>query len=160
MILECCPCGSALGYTACCAAYHQGEAAPDAEALMRSRYSAFVLEHIDYIIDTTLPAQQSLLAVDAIRSWAMQTNWQRLQVLSHSPKIGKRHAQVHFRAYFLEANDENYHEERSAFVRVETSDGKRWYFLDPTVPCTHTGKMPCLCGSGDKFKACCGKFIG
>lgn len=160
MSIDLCPCGSALAYEACCAPYHRGVAAPDAEALMRSRYSAYVLQDIEYIINTTLPDQQPLLAVDAITAWAKQTQWQRLMILSHSPKIGKRHAQVHFRAYYLAADGEQCHEERSAFVRIDASDGARWYFIDPTVPCTHTGKMPCLCGSNDQFKACCGKFLG
>lgn len=153
-----CPCGS-VSYDACCRRYHDGQAAPDAERLMRSRYSAFVLHHIDYIIDTTLPKQQPFLRVDEITAWAKQTQWQRLEVLSHSPKIGKRHAQVHFRAYFLDGITERCHDERSAFVCIKTMDTWRWYFLDPTVPIAHTGKMPCLCGSGDKFKACCGKFL-
>ncbi|PNP98994.1 YchJ family protein [Moraxella sp. RCAD0137] len=160
MSIHLCPCGSALAYDDCCALYHQGLAAPNAEALMRSRYCAYVRKDIDYIIDTTLPIQQPLLAVDAIRAWAAQTNWQRLMILSHNPKIGKRHAQVHFRAYFMATDGEQCHEERSAFVRVDDGEGERWYFLDPTVPCTHTGKMPCLCGSNERFKACCGKFLG
>lgn len=40
-----CPCrgaADALPYTACCGRYHAGQPAPTAEALMRSRYSAFV----------------------------------------------------------------------------------------------------------------------
>lgn len=89
MSIHQCPCGSALAYDDCCAPYHQGLVAPNAEALMRSRYSAYVRKDIDYIIDTTLPIQQPLLAVDAIRAWAAQTKWQRLMILSHNPKIGK-----------------------------------------------------------------------
>lgn len=159
MNTELCSCRSSRAYDDCCARYHHGDAAPDAEALMRSRYCAYVREDIDYIVRTTLPSQQLLLAVDAIAQWARQTCWQRLEIISHIPKIGKRHAQVHFRAYFLEADGVGCHDERSAFVRCEGEDGMRWYFLDPTVPMHHTGKMACLCGSGEKFKACCGKFL-
>jgi hypothetical protein len=45
-----CPCSSGLAYTACCGRYHQGAPAPNAEALMRSRYTAYVMGHEDYLL--------------------------------------------------------------------------------------------------------------
>ncbi|MET0935854.1 MAG: YchJ family metal-binding protein, partial [Luteibacter sp.] len=45
-----CPCGSGGSYSSCCGRWHAGEAAPSAEALMRSRYSAYVLELEDYLL--------------------------------------------------------------------------------------------------------------
>ncbi|MFU8837588.1 MAG: YchJ family protein [Thiohalomonadaceae bacterium] len=48
-IIQDCPCGSGHRYTRCCGRYHQGEPAPSAEALMRSRYSAYVLGLLDYL---------------------------------------------------------------------------------------------------------------
>jgi SEC-C motif-containing protein len=50
-----CPCGSGKNYAACCGPLHQGVAAPSAEALMRSRYSAYALGLVDYILKTTHP---------------------------------------------------------------------------------------------------------
>lgn len=98
-----CPCGSLKCYTHCCHRYHGGdEFAPTAECLMRSRYSAFVIQNIDYIVQTTLPALQPLLDVAALKAWAEQTWWTYLKIISTTPKIGKRHAQVHFCAYFEE----------------------------------------------------------
>ena len=50
-----CPCGSALDYAACCGRWHAGPEhlqAPNAEALMRSRYSAFVRGLGGYLLDT------------------------------------------------------------------------------------------------------------
>jgi SEC-C motif-containing protein len=45
-----CPCGSLTPYAACCAPFHRGEReAPDAPALMRSRYAAFALKDVDYL---------------------------------------------------------------------------------------------------------------
>ena len=52
---------SSASYEDCCQPYHESLAAPDAERLMRSRYSAFVLQLPDYIVKTTVPAQQALL---------------------------------------------------------------------------------------------------
>src|SRR5690606_41619638 len=62
--LQPCPCGSGSSYQQCCQLWHQGPRrlmAPTAEALMRSRYSAFVLDELQYLLDTwhpdTRPAQ-------------------------------------------------------------------------------------------------------
>ncbi|MFC0820862.1 YchJ family protein [Moraxella marmotae] len=160
-----CPCGLS-DYQTCCQPYHQGQIAPTAERLMRSRYSAYVLQDIDYIIRTTVPAQAGLLDRAALSQWAAQMHWRNLEIVSIAPKIGKRHAQVHFRAYFdkqdnFAGNDNGVgcHDERSAFVKIKQGEETRWYFLDPTVPNSLTNKQPCLCDSGEKFKACCGKFL-
>ena len=57
--MELCPCGSEIEYQKCCEPCHTGAApAKTAEALMRSRYSAYVKGAIDYLIDTVLPEQR------------------------------------------------------------------------------------------------------
>ena len=95
MMTTLCPCSSGLPYHDCCAPLHQGERhAADAEALMRSRYAAYALQQIDYLIATTVPAQQSLLNRGAIEAWSRQAEWLGLTVLQHRPKVGKHHAQV------------------------------------------------------------------
>ena len=164
-----CPCqinpvslvGVAPLYKDCCQPYHESLAAPDAERLMRSRYSVFVLVLPEYIVQTTVPAQQSLLDVTAIESWAKETDWAGLEIVQHTPKLGKRHAQVEFKAYFQTAQGLQAHHELSAFVTIKdkTSNDARWYFLDPTVAMTVTQKQPCICGSGEKFKRCCGMYV-
>ena len=161
-----------LLYQDCCQPYHDGllnnEADKDngvkpdsAERLMRSRYSAFVLIKPEYIVKTTLPAQQALLDIKAIESWAKETDWAGLEIITHTPKLGKRHAQVEFKAYFKTSNELQAHHELSAFVKVtdKTNNDVRWYFLDPTVEMNVTQKQPCICGSGEKFKRCCGAYI-
>ncbi|CAG9465116.1 unnamed protein product [Pedinophyceae sp. YPF-701] len=50
-----CPCGSGQAYGECCQVYHNGKAAPTAEALMRARYTAYAKKLADYIVDTTHP---------------------------------------------------------------------------------------------------------
>jgi UPF0225 protein NEIFL0001_0063 len=149
-----CPCQSGRVYTECCAPFHAREAAAaTAEELMRSRYSAYVLQEIDYIVDTTVPEQQNLLDKQDLAVWSKQTQWSGLKVIRHVP-FGKLHALVEFEAYFKENGQTECHHELSAFVKI---DG-RWYFIDPTVALP-TMKQPCLCGSGKKFKACCGQFF-
>lgn len=149
-----CPCGGGQ-YEVCCQPFHEFACLPEhADKLMRSRFSAFFLKNVEYVIATTVPAQQALLDKPALQAWADGMNWTHLEVMSHN-KVGKHHAQVRFRAYFDNGQGEQIHDELSAFVKIE----ERWYFLDPTLPVTLTNKQPCLCGSGDKFKACCGRFL-
>ena len=179
--LSICPCqinplseaiGAPLLYQDCCQPYHDGllnnEAdklddikADTAERLMRSRYSAFVLVKPEYIVKTSLPAQQNLLDTKAIETWAKETKWAGLEIVAHTPKLGKRHAQVEFKAYFKTPEGLQAHHELSAFVKVtdKNSNNARWYFLDPTVSMSVTQKQPCICGSGEKCKRCCGTYI-
>lgn len=162
-----------LAYSECCQPLHQGEKRADtSEALMRSRYSAFVMVLTDYIIKTTLPAQQALLDKSAIKAWAEQTRWAGLEIINHSLKVSKRHAQVEFKAYYYEdqlgSPKLSAHHELSTFVKIkyhksssknETTGAESLYFLDPTVGMTLTQKQPCICGSGEKVKRCCGPFL-
>lgn len=171
-----CPCqihpvsnaiSSVLAYQDCCQPYHDdvnrlgGITADTAERLMRTRYSAFVLVKPDYIVKTTLPAQQVLLDEKAIETWAKETDWAGLEIVQHVPQLGKRHAQVAFKAYFNTVDGIQAHHELSAFVKVtdKAHHDARWYFLDPTVAMTVTQKQPCICGSGEKFKRCCGGYL-
>lgn len=159
-----CPCGSTFTYTNCCQPLHENTAIADtAERLMRSRYCAFVLQKVDYIIATTVPNQQALLDKQAISDWAKTTDWAGLDVINVNPKVDKNHASVEFNAYFnaLENGEsqKRYHYELSFFVKINQQNQARWYFLDPTVSLNISQKQPCICGSGEKFKRCCGKFI-
>ena len=150
-----CPCQSHLVYAACCEPLHRGFRLPEnAEQLMRSRYAAYVLQHINYIVDTTVPSQQILLDKAAIAAWSRDTEWLGLTVHTHTPHIKPHHAQVAFTAHFAEKGVAQQHHELSAFVKR----GERWYFIDPTVPLSSM-KSPCICGATRKFKACCGQFL-
>lgn len=147
-----CPCQSSRTYQQCCQPFHCGELPQTAEQLMRSRYTAYTQKNIDYIVQTTVPSQQSLLDRDAMEHWAETTQWSGLEVLAHS-NLSKLHSSVEFNAFFDAESGRHRHHEISLFVRIE---GK-WYFVDPTV-LLPTQKSPCLCGSGKKFKHCCGLF--
>lgn len=151
-----CPCQSQHVYAECCQPLHlQQRRADTAEQLMRSRYSAFVLQQIDYIIATTIPAQQRLLSHQELLDWSIQTNWQGLTVLNHQT-LDKTHDLVEFKADYLNADGVlQSHHEHSVFVKIQ----QHWYFLDPTLPMIRTMKQPCLCGSMQKFKHCCAKYL-
>lgn len=151
-----CPCGSGNLLTGCCGRYHAGQAAPCAEALMRSRYSAYVLGLIDYLLDTTLPVQKSSLDRESISQWSAQSTWLGLEV-EHAELLGGKpeHAFVTFTARWHDAAGEHSHRERSAFVRNQG----RWYFIDPTVQLKAGRNDACPCGSELKFKKCCSAYM-
>ena len=121
-----CPCGSGRRYDDCCGRLHAGAIAPDAEALMRSRYCAYVREDAAYLLatwhPTTRPAQLTLGGAPPVR-------WLGLQVRRHIV-TGPDSAIVEFVARFRLGNRAQRLHETSRFVR----EGGRWYYLDGEFP--------------------------
>ena len=115
-----CPCGSGALYQDCCEPYHLSLAAPSAEKLMRSRYSAYVLELEEYLLDTWHPStrpQYLNLAND-------RTKWLGLEVKSFEPN--DESAIVEFIArYKINGKAEKLHE-TSRFKRI----AQRWFYVD------------------------------
>ena len=83
---EPCPCGGAL-YAQCCGPLHQGVPAPTAEALMRSRYSAYVRGDVDYLIASWHPSTRP----DRATLQQPGPTWLGLDVRRHTP-IDAQHA--------------------------------------------------------------------
>lgn len=142
-----CPCGSRQDYGICCQPCHDGMPAMTPQALMRSRFSAFFLRQIDYLLQTwhpsTRPAQLDL---------GEGPQWTALEVLSFDQQGGK--GQVHFRAIYKSGSGWGYLEEESDFIK----EAGRWYYLAGTTREREfkPGRNDrCPCGSGRKFKACC-----
>ncbi len=153
--LTACPCQSGKPYAECCQPFHLKQAYPaTAEQLMRSRYAAYTLVNIDYIVDTTVPSQQKFLDQAAMKAWGETTLWAGLEIIAHKPNISKLHSLVEFNALFKTENGIEAHHELSLFVQVNN----RWYFVDPTVPLP-SQKQNCVCGSGKKFKHCCCTYL-
>lgn len=118
-----CPCDTALPYADCCGRLHAGEPAADALALMRSRYSAYVLEREDYLRASWDPATCPVdLSPDG------HIKWLRLTIIEHRP-IDDTHAEVHFEAKFIAAGRHGRMLERSRFQKV---DG-RWRYVDGDI---------------------------
>ena len=116
-----CPCESGKPYSACCKVYHSGIAAPTAEALMRSRYSAYVLSLEDYLLQTWHP-ETSPIALNLSEDIA--TKWLGLQI-KHAESNSVSTATVEFIArYKVGGKAERLHE-LSEFVRIDS----RWYYL-------------------------------
>lgn len=137
-------------------------AAPTAEALMRSRYSAYVEHAVDYLGDTLHPEHSSDWDREATRRWAESAEWLGLEILStEAGQSGDSEGWVEFVARFNEGGKLQQHHERSRF-RVHEG---RWYYVDGELPKPQTQRHegprvgrndPCPCGSGKKYKKCCG----
>ena len=119
-----CPCGRAQPYGQCCGRYiddFEHSPAPDAESLMRSRYTAFVREDAAYLLATWAPAQRP-----AQLTFGPGVRWLGLQVRAHR-LTGDGAAEVEFvaRQRGPGGRATRLHE-RSRFVR----EGGRWFYVD------------------------------
>ncbi|HRH13747.1 MAG TPA: YchJ family metal-binding protein [Azonexus sp.] len=124
--MSACNCGSGKNYAACCGRLHSGaEIAATAEALMRSRYSAYVLRLAPYLLESwhasTRPQSLDLAEDGGYR-------WLGLEILRHQER-DPAHATVEFVARYRVAGRGHRLHEVSRFVR---EDG-RWHYLDGTL---------------------------
>jgi SEC-C motif-containing protein len=117
-----CPCGSNAAYADCCGRWHGGEAATTAEALMRSRYSAFVTGRVDYLLATWHPRTRPPgLSLDP------GVRWLGLEIRTRHEDGDQ--ASVEFVARSKLAGRATRLHETSRFVR---EDG-RWYYVDGDI---------------------------
>lgn len=157
-----CYCGSGRAFAACCQPLIEGAAAPSAEALMRSRYSAYAVAALDYLGDTLHPSHRDDWDRDATRRWAESSEWLGLEILAvEDGAPGDETGWVTFAATFRSDGETQRHVERSRFAFHRG----RWYYVDGELPKPttqrHAGPRvgrndPCPCGSGKKYKRCCG----
>ena len=120
-----CPCDLGRPYAACCGRFHAGEPAPDARALMRSRYSAFVHGLADYLLATWHPSTRPA-SLDLADPPGQRTQWLGLTV-ERFEQTGDTTAEVAFVArYRIGGGRAVRLVEHSRF---ECIDG-RWYYLD------------------------------
>jgi len=150
-----CPCGSGAVFGACCEPLLDGAArAGSALALLRSRYTAYALGRGGYLDATWHPSARSAHDAD---SPDPAIEWRGLEVVR--VENGEDEARIEFVARFTIDGRAGELRETSRFAR----DEGRWYYVDGTRPgparraAPRTGRNdPCPCGSGRKFKKCCG----
>ncbi|WP_318386712.1 YchJ family protein [Enterobacter sp.] len=148
-----CPCGSAQEYSVCCQRYLSGEqVASEPSQLMRSRYCAFVLKQADYLIKTWHPSCEASAFRQDIENGFAQTEWLGLTIFDTASGSNDNEGYVSFVARFNEQGKPGAIIERSRFLK----ENGQWYYIDGTRP--QFGRNdPCPCGSGKKFKKCCGQ---
>jgi len=150
-----CPCGSESEFEQCCQPAITGvRPAATPEALMRSRYSAYVTENADYLIASWHPDCRVPELRAALLEGFASTHWLGLNVVATAKGKSADEGFVEFAARYQEEGnpDTVLIHERSRFLRVN----KHWYYVDGIKP--QVGRNdPCTCGSGKKYKKCCAK---
>lgn len=171
-----CPCGAKESFKNCCEPFLTGTLIPDtAEKLMRSRYAAYTNANVDYIKNTLAPESRSDFDIISTKKWAQEAKWKGLKILSvaNGSSTDKK-GTVEFIATYEQDGETLDHHEVSQFRKNENG---RWLFVDgkahthkegedhahhhkPHPVVRETPKIgrndPCHCGSGKKFKKCCG----
>ena len=117
-----CFCGSSEPYSRCCGPIIKGTIrATSAEMLMRSRYSAYVMATVDYLIDTTHISQRANLSRKEIEQWAKSNNWQGLEIVNADTFT------VEFKAsYRDQSGRKQVHHEKSTFI----FENDKWFYKD------------------------------
>lgn len=158
-----CYCGSGKEFSACCGPIIEGSAeARTPEELMRARYSAHCLHNYAFLVDSTHSEHREGVSEEEISQWATHVTWTALEVHSATPGETENDGNVSFTAHFTIKDTPQELREDAIFSKV---DGK-WFYVDGVVhgqePFRREGPRvgrndPCPCGSGKKYKKCCGK---
>ncbi|HTG01216.1 MAG TPA: YchJ family protein [Nitrospirota bacterium] len=161
---DACPCGSGAGYDACCGPIIRGSRpARTAEDLMRSRYSAYVKKEMAYLLTSLHRDFRSDYDEKSSRAWAERAEWKGIEIINTlrgGPDDDE--GQVEFNVVFIENGIKQEHHELSSFKK----ENGVWFFTNGRVllprqvvhQAPKTGRNdPCPCGSGKKYKKCCGQ---
>ncbi|MDR2517894.1 MAG: YchJ family protein [Spirochaetaceae bacterium] len=158
-----CPCGSALPYSECCEPYIQGSRKPPtAEALMRSRYTAYTEHAIEYIIDTCTRNGKNDIDARQTKQWSENSQWLGLKILSVEKGGGEdTEGTVEFEAVYEWDGLKDIHHEKALFKKLNDA----WFYdageIIPKTIVRTAPKIgrnePCPCGSGRKYKHCHGR---
>lgn len=159
---ELCPCGSGKPFDQCCGPILAGAPAATPEALMRSRYTAYAKRNYIHLRRSLSAEQQADFSEQDARQWAESSEWLGLDVTAtEGGAETDQEGTVDFVARFRTAGEERKHVEKARFTR---EDG-RWVYAGMIVPKAEPVRRespkvgrndPCPCGSGKKYKKCCG----
>ena len=156
-----CPCDSSLEFDDCCGPILAGRPAPTAEALMRSRYSAFVMGNLDHLNRTHAAEIRADFDLLNAERTVEEAKWLGLEVRTVvDGGIDDQTGQVEFVARFSRHGKTYVQHELASFCRENGAWMYRHGQINPKSPprqVTKTGRNEaCSCGSGKKYKKCCG----
>lgn len=171
-----CPCEASESFENCCSPYLSYTAhAPTAEKLMRSRYTAFTRGDVNYIKNTLAPESKADFDMASTKEWIKQATWKGLKILStksgtEKDKVGT----VEFHVTYAQGPETFIHHETAQFRK---NNNDHWLFVEGDAHTHKEGEEhhhrpkqetivrdapkigrndPCPCGSGKKYKKCCG----
>ena len=154
-----CPCGGKSFAECCEPILKQAKKAETAEALMRSRFTAHVVGDDQHLHRTHEPTMNEPFEPEGK---PQRREWTRLKIHSHELGQAPDTATVEFSAWWKEGDQEHEHLEKSAFKKFDGA----WIFTKTirqgpaplkAAPAKADRNDPCPCGSGKKYKKCCGK---
>lgn len=124
---------------------------------MRSRFTAHVVGDTVYLDKTYLPTSKLPPSGDMVPP---ETKWVKLDIHEHDAHVRPGVSHVDFSAHFTEKGTAGVMHEKSEFEEIDGA----WIFTRtlrqgpaPIVSSVKVGRNdPCPCGSGKKFKKCCG----
>lgn len=170
-----CPCNSGEKYAKCCEPILSGHTqASTAEKLMRARYTAYTQANMSFIKKTITPEGRKDFDENSAKKWALESKWKGLKILSTEKGTeGDTKGRVEFIATYEQNGEGVDHHEVAQFRK--NKDGE-WLFSDseshthkegeghshakPQTVIRESPKVgrndPCSCGSGKKYKKCCG----
>ncbi len=158
-----CPCQSGSSYSHCCEPIiTEQKQAETAEQLMRARYTAHTQVLMDFVEKTHDPKTKRKSEMRSNREWAENTTWLGLEIIkTERGGADDTVGMVEFKAMYDSKEGPQTHHELSHF----TKRNGVWFYTDSKDPSQRSvvrdspkiGRNdPCTCGSGKKFKKCCG----
>ena len=126
-----CPCSADRDYADCCGRYLAGgQLPPTAEALMRSRYTAFARQNANWLYATLLPSKREKNELKSLQKSFRGIRWTGLEILA-TDRGGEQDSEgtVEFRARCEANGEQGAIHERSTFVK----QAGRWYYVDGEV---------------------------
>lgn len=129
---------------------------------MRSRYTAFATGELAHLDATLAPEAREDYDPEETANWSRQSRWKSLEIVAtEGGGPDDREGTVEFIARFRFQGRDQAHHERAIFCR---DDDGRWLYVDGYIPKPQQRVVenkvgrndPCPCGSGKKFKKCCG----
>ncbi|HEY0378380.1 MAG TPA: YchJ family metal-binding protein [Pyrinomonadaceae bacterium] len=151
-----CPCGGGEFSSCCGPIIDASETAPTAERLMRARYSAYATGGIGFLEKSTHSRTRKQFDREGAERWSRDSRWLGLTILNVESSLPDR-AHVNFEARYEDKDGVAVcHRERALFER----EGGEWRFVSggaiPAVSQKVGRNEACPCGSGKKYKKCCG----
>lgn len=116
-----CPCTSKLTYDKCCQPFIEGKRLPETAAkLMRSRFTAYALGKVDYLIETTVAAKRAEIDREELKAYCATVACVSLKILAtEAGGPGDDTGMVKFHASLQHDGKRTLHAERSTFLREE-----------------------------------------
>lgn len=123
-----CPCNTSKFYSECCGKVHESILnAITAEQLMRSRYSAFVLDNMNFLKKSHSKNTVSSFNFKSVSRWTKKVEWVKLEILSTKKgKDSDESGYVEFKAFYFENGFIEFIHGKSQFVKQDN----HWVYLD------------------------------